>query len=123
MGTEVMSRDVVFTEAREPVPGAPAGLRGALDRLSAELSALGWASRVRALPGRPAGLRVVNPEPGAAALSEDVYARPGEGGGWAFWWPWGEVIAADAAGAAAVIVRVLRPAVSEVSQGCAPPRG
>ena len=87
-----------------------AALRSALDALAAELSARGWTSRVRRLPGRLPGLRVVNPEPGASALSEDIYARPDQGGGWVYWWPWAEPIADDPAGAAAVIVRVLRSA-------------
>ncbi len=85
-------------------------LRDALNGLAGELSALGWTSRLRALPGRPLGLRVSNPEPGAAALSEDIYAMRGACGQWEFWWPWDERIAVMPADAAAVIVRVLRPA-------------
>jgi hypothetical protein len=84
-------------------------LQDALNELAAELWALGWASRARTLPGRPAGLRASNPTPGAAALSEDIYAMPGADGQWEYWWPWGEQIAAIPADAAAVITRVLRP--------------
>ncbi len=115
--------DVTLTEACAPVSGEPTGLLDALNALAAELSARGWTSRVRTLPGRLPGLRVLNPEAGAAALSEDIYARPGEGGSWVYWWPWAEPVAGDPASAAAVIVRVLRPANSDVSQACAPPRG
>jgi hypothetical protein len=79
-----------------------------LDALAAELLALGWTAQVRKLPGRPEGLRVQNPVPGAAALSEDIYAWPDEDGSWQYWWPWAEPVAADAAAAADVIVRVLR---------------
>jgi hypothetical protein len=108
--------DTTVMEACSPAASGPAGMRGALDALAAELSARGWSSRVRTVPGRVPGLRAVNPEPGASALSEDIYARPGQGGGWVYWWPWAEPIAADPAGAAAVIVRVLRPAAS--GAGC-----
>ncbi len=102
--------EVSVTDVRVHGPGGPAGLPGALDALAAELSARGWPSRVRTVPGRVPGLRAVNPEPGAGALSEDIYARPGTGGRWTYWWPWAEPIADDPASAAAVIVRVLRPA-------------
>jgi hypothetical protein len=88
----------------------PAGLREALDGLAAELRALGWAAQVRTLPGRQPAVRAGNPEPGASALSEDIYARPGPGGGWEYCWPWAQPIASDPATAAAVIVRVLRSA-------------
>jgi hypothetical protein len=81
-----------------------------LDALASELSVHGWVAHVRTSPGRMASLRACNPEPGAAALSEDIYAKPGSGGGWEYWWPWAEKIAADPASAAAVIVHVLRPA-------------
>jgi len=88
----------------------PAGLGEALDALASELLALGWAAQVRTLPGRQPAVRAGNPEPGASALSEDIYARPGPGGGWEYCWPWAQPIANDPAAAAAVIVRVLRPA-------------
>jgi hypothetical protein len=81
-----------------------------LDALAAELSEHGWTAHVRKLPSRILSLRAGNPEPGAAALSEDIYAKPGPDGGWEYWWPWGERIAGDPASAAAVIVRVLRSA-------------
>jgi hypothetical protein len=85
-------------------------LQDALEALAAALSAYGWTAYVRTVPGRVASVRAGNPEPGAAALSEDIYAKPGPDGGWEYWWPWAERIAADPASAAAVIVRVLRPA-------------
>jgi hypothetical protein len=80
-----------------------------LEALGAELAGLGWPSRLVSQPARLPRLHVVNPEPGAAALSEDVYcaARVDE---LVFWWSWAEPIAAEPADAAAIIVRVLRPA-------------
>ena len=97
---------------RMPDAGIPlsGSLRDALNVLGAELSALGWKCCSRTLPGRPLGLRASNPEPGAAALSEDIYARAGADGRWEYWWPWGERIAVSPADAAAVITHVLRPA-------------
>jgi hypothetical protein len=86
----------------------PADTISRLNVLAGELSAYGWAAHVRALPGQLPSLRACNPEPGAAALSEDIYARPGTDGDWQYWWPWAERIASDPAAAAAVIVRVLR---------------
>ena len=80
-----------------------------LDALAAELAVLGWASSVRE-PGRVPCLYARNPEPGAEALSEHVFAGRRRDGTWLFWWPWAEPIAESAGEAAAVIVRVLRPA-------------
>jgi hypothetical protein len=68
------------------------GVHDALYALAAELSALGWTSCAHTLPGRIPGLLASNPVPGATALSEDIYARPGPDGGWEYWWPWGERI-------------------------------
>lgn len=81
-----------------------------LDALATELAALGWSARLYAPPGRAPSLHARNPEPGAAALSEDIYAQPRADGTWVSWWPWAEPIAIEAADAAAIIVRVLRPA-------------
>jgi hypothetical protein len=96
-----------------PAPDALASLQsaaaGRLEALAAEISALGWPARIDAPPGRIPCLRTRNPEPGAAALSEDIYAAP-KAGQWMFWWPWAEPITADPAAAAAIIVRVLRSA-------------
>jgi len=83
-----------------------------LDALASELSVHGWTAHVRTLPGRMPSLRASNPEPGATALSEDIYTKPRSDGGWEYWWPWAEPIATDPASAAAVIVHVLRPADS-----------
>jgi hypothetical protein len=91
-------------------PGRLPDTADGLAALAAELSAQGWTTRVRTLRGRVPSLRASNPEPGASALSEDIYAKPGADGGWEYWWPWAERIASDPASAAAVIVRVLRPA-------------
>lgn len=81
-----------------------------LDALNAELTALGWTARIRTPLGRRPSLYVRNPEPGAAALSEHVYAHPRTDGQWLYWWPWADPIADTAAQAAAIIVHVLRPA-------------
>ncbi|MGO9078908.1 MAG: hypothetical protein ACLQDY_07660 [Streptosporangiaceae bacterium] len=88
----------------------PAEIAARMDALAAELARQGWSSRIDAPPGRQPSLYARNPEPGASVLSERIYAGPPEDGTWWFWWPWGEPIAADPGRAAAVIVRVLRPA-------------
>jgi hypothetical protein len=80
-----------------------------LETLAAALAALGWRSDLDEPPGRLPSLHVRNPEPGAAALSEHIYAQPRRDGSWAYWWPWAQAIdAPDPAGAAAVITRALR---------------
>ena len=81
-----------------------------LDALATELNSHGWTASVQALPGRMPRLYARNPEPGAAALSESIYAQPRVDGTWSYWWPWAEPIADTAAAAATIIVRVLRPA-------------
>jgi hypothetical protein len=50
---------------------------------------------------------VQNPEPGARALAEFIYAAPKDDEFW-FWWAWAEPIATDTAEAAAAITRALR---------------
>jgi hypothetical protein len=95
--------------AREPrADSADAIVR--LEALAAELSSHGWTTNVHAVPGRQPRLYARNPEPGAAALSESIYAQPRADGTWAYWWPWAEPIAESAAATAAIIIRVLRPA-------------
>ncbi|HUY48670.1 MAG TPA: hypothetical protein VMV92_23625 [Streptosporangiaceae bacterium] len=81
-----------------------------LNTLAAELAARGWPTRLDVPAGRAPSLHTRNPEPGAAALSEDIYAQPRADGTWWFWWPWAQPIAAGPADAAAIITRVLRPA-------------
>lgn len=81
-----------------------------LNVLAAELAAQGWTARLSTPRGRPPSLHAVNPEPGAAALSEHIYAQPGPNGTWMYWWPWAEPIAGTAPEAAAAITRVLRVA-------------
>jgi hypothetical protein len=81
-----------------------------LDALATELDSHGWTSSVQAPTGRTPRLHARNPEPGAAALSESIYAQPRADGTWSYWWPWAEPIAETAKAAAAIIVRVLRPA-------------
>lgn len=81
-----------------------------LQTLAAELTCLGWTATVKAPRNRRPRLYARNPEPGASALSENIYAQPRADGTWAYWWPWAEQIADTAAQAARIIVRVLRPA-------------
>ncbi len=81
-----------------------------LNDLATELNARGWTARLHTPSGRLPSLHTRNPEPGAAALSEHIYAKPRADGCWMYWWPWAEPIADTPAGAAAVIVRVLRTA-------------
>ncbi len=98
----------------EPAPARPADPAEALARLEAlagELTARGWHARLETPPGRLPSVYARNPAPGAAMLSERIYAQPRADGTWVFWWPWAQPIAAAPAAAAAVIVRVLRPAV------------
>jgi hypothetical protein len=78
-----------------------------LQGLRAELSRLGWISRLRAGPDRVPSLYVQNPEPGATALNEQIIAAP-QADGWWFWWSWAERIAQDPAETAAIIRRALR---------------
>jgi hypothetical protein len=51
------------------------------------------------------------PEPGAAALADRIYAAPKDDGLW-FWWSWYEPIARDTAQAAVLIRRARRPEFS-----------
>jgi hypothetical protein len=93
-----------------PLSVSTAETLGRLDALASELAACGWASAVQTPRGKLPRLHARNPDPEAAALSEIVFALPSTEGTWAYWWPWREQIAERAADAAAVIVRVLRPA-------------
>jgi hypothetical protein len=81
-----------------------------LNALATELAAHGWTADVRTKRGRPPCLHTRNPEPGAGALAEDIYARPGDNGQGAYWWPWDQRIADAPASAAAAIIRTLRSA-------------
>lgn len=91
------------------MPAATHEIISRLESLAAALAAAGWPARLEEPAGRLPSLHVRNPEPGAAALSEHIYAQPRRDGSWAYWWPWAQAIsAADPAGAAAVITRALR---------------
>ena len=79
------------------------------EALATELAACGWTARVHAPRGQPPSMHTRNPEPGAAALSEQIHA-PRTDGTWIYRWPWADSIADNAADAAAVITRVLRAA-------------
>jgi hypothetical protein len=80
-----------------------------LECLGAELGGLGMRTRLSADPGRLPSLHVQNPEPGASALQESIYAAP-KADGWAYWWSWAEPVAETPADAARIIARVLRTA-------------
>jgi hypothetical protein len=90
-------------------PG-PAEAVTRLEALAAELNARGWRAWVDASPGGPPRLHARNPEPSAAALSEQVYAHPLADGTWTYWWA--EPITPEPAGAADAITRVLRTATA-----------
>jgi hypothetical protein len=80
-----------------------------LESLAAELAALGWPAGLDQPPGRLPSVYVRNPEPGAGALAEHIYAQPRRDGSWAYWWSWAQAIdATGPAGAAAAITRALR---------------
>jgi hypothetical protein len=78
-----------------------------LEKLGAELAALGYHADVRQMADRLPYLYVRNPS--ASALSEKVYVQ-----GDSFWWSWCERIARcdEAATAAGILAHVLR-AVTE----------
>jgi hypothetical protein len=81
-----------------------------LEALRRELSGRGWITSLLDRPGRPSGLYVQNPDPGAAALNDHVLvAADGEGDCW-YWWPWATPIApaGDTARAADRVTSVLR---------------
>jgi hypothetical protein len=83
-----------------------------LDALASELASRGWTTRMDQPPGRLPSLHVRNPDPGASALSEYIYAQPRPSGTWAYWWPWAEPIAETPVEAATIITRVLRSATA-----------
>jgi hypothetical protein len=80
-----------------------------LEALGSELERQGWRTRLVVQAGRVPCLRVTNPEPGAAALTEHIYYAP-KGDAWTFWWSWAEPIAIEVPDTADIIVRVLRSA-------------
>jgi hypothetical protein len=93
-------------------PSAPTTIESViamLERLGAGLAAAGWITRPQVTPGRAPALFVKNPEPGAAALSEHIYAAPKDDKLW-FWWLWEEPIAQDVPETAELIRRALRAA-------------
>lgn len=80
-----------------------------LDKLAAVLTAHGWTARPDDAFNRLPNLLVENPEPGAQALHDRIYAAP-RGRSWWFWWSWAEAIAQDPHDAAMIITRALRSA-------------
>jgi hypothetical protein len=80
-----------------------------LEALGAEIGRHGWITRLATETGRAPCLYVQNPEPGAGALAEHIYAAP-KADGWWFWWSWAEPIAPDITATAAIILRALRTA-------------
>jgi hypothetical protein len=80
-----------------------------LEALSTEIDKHGWITRLTAENNRTPYLYVQNPEPGATALHEHIYAAP-KADGWWFWWSWAEPIAQEATATATTIRRTLRTA-------------
>jgi hypothetical protein len=83
-----------------------------LDELRDELAGRGWTTSLQEPAGRPLSLFVQNPDPGAAALKDQILVAPdGDGICW-FWWPWASRIApaSQADQAADRITHVLRSA-------------
>jgi hypothetical protein len=80
-----------------------------LEALSTELNKLGFRTRLDDVIDRVPSLHVQNPEPGAGALQERVYAAP-NADGWCYWWSWAEPITQLPADAAKIIANVLRSA-------------
>ncbi len=78
-----------------------------LEGLAEVLNGRGLRVRLMTPPGRVPSLHVVNP--GAVALTEDVYAGRGQDGTWWFWWSWAEriTVGEDLEGAASMIEHVL----------------
>jgi hypothetical protein len=95
--------------APAPAPTTIETVTTMLESLGAELGAAGWVTRLTTEPGRIPALYVRNPEQGAAALNEIIYAAPKDDRHW-YWWSWSEPIHQDAAQAAALIRRALRAA-------------
>jgi hypothetical protein len=92
-----------------PTPTTIESVIAMLEALGTELGEAGWTTRLQVAPGRAPALYVQNPEPGAAALADRIYAAPGDGGFW-YWWSWYEPIARNTAETAALIRRALRAA-------------
>ncbi|HUZ22792.1 MAG TPA: hypothetical protein VMV07_03405 [Streptosporangiaceae bacterium] len=93
----------------------PAATRKAiscLEALGAEIGKTGWIARLQTGAGRIPCLHVQNPEPGAGALAENIYAAPKDDSWW-FWWSWAEPIAQDITATATIIRRTLRTAAPQ----------
>jgi hypothetical protein len=88
-------------------PAATEKAISCLEALGAEMGETGWIARLQTGAGRIPCLHVQNPEPGAGALAENIYAAP-KNGSWWFWWSWAEPIAQDPPATAAIIRRTLR---------------
>jgi hypothetical protein len=78
-----------------------------LDVLGAELTPLGWHTRLTAHPGMLPSLLIRDTAPGAPAISDDIYAVD-LGGRWFYWWS--RSCGSDPADAARIITRVMRSA-------------
>jgi hypothetical protein len=87
---------------------SPGEVAARLEALAGELASRGWSARLDILPGRLPRLRAANPA--VPELAEDIYAQSLADGTWWYWWSWAEPIAADAVGAAEVVIRALRAA-------------
>jgi hypothetical protein len=95
--------------AATPAPAIVETVISMLEKLGTTLDAAGWTTRLQVTPGRAPALYVRNPEPGAAALSEHIYAAPNHDG-YCDWWPWGQPIAQDIPETTTLIRRALRAA-------------
>ena len=89
---------------------SPAETITRLEALAGELADRGWITRVHTPHGQIPSLYVQNPDSGAAALCEHVYAAPRADGSWSYWWPWAQALPLGVGDAADTILRVLRAA-------------
>lgn len=78
-----------------------------LEELADELRRHGWTATLQTPASRAPCLYVQNPEAGAGALAEHVYAAPKEDG-FFYWWSWAEPISPVARGAAEAAGKIMR---------------
>lgn len=78
-----------------------------LEELADELRRHGWTATLRTPANGAPSLYVQNPEAGARALADHVYAAPKEDG-FFYWWSWNEPISPVARGAAEAAGTIMR---------------
>jgi hypothetical protein len=81
-----------------------------LEALACELTDCGWVTRLHAPTAQVPSLYVQNPDPGAAMLSEHIYAAQRADGTWSYWWPWAQALPPAVRDATDTIIRVLHAA-------------